>query len=199
MPRVAERLRIPARRPCRQPRLLPPQPESLRPRRWCRSGAAPRRCRSLKLTLLPWILLEVRPKPARARRLDGPISKPASSASPRPPRSCTTCENAGAHGAHPKLADKDEVGGSIPPRPTKRPLSSGNAGRSSFGYSPLGCIPNSDESERSMLCRSLSTTPTSSFFRSGTLDHRDVLGCTAVEERITAQVNWVPTPVQRVW
>jgi SAM-dependent methyltransferase len=44
-----------------------------------------------------------------------------------PRRSRITRENSGPHGAHLKIADKDEAGGSSPPRPTKRPLSSGNA------------------------------------------------------------------------
>jgi hypothetical protein len=44
-----------------------------------------------------------------------------------PPRSRTTCENAGLHSGKPPIADKDEVGGSSPPRPTIRLLTSGNA------------------------------------------------------------------------
>jgi excinuclease UvrABC ATPase subunit len=39
------------------------------------------------------------------------------------------------------LADKDEAGGSSPPRPTKRPLTSGDAGRSSRGYQPARMHP----------------------------------------------------------
>jgi hypothetical protein len=41
-----------------------------------------------------------------------------------------TWENAGPHSAEPSIADKDEVGGSSPPRPTIRPLTSGNAAQS---------------------------------------------------------------------
>src|SRR4029450_3935874 len=44
-------------------------------------------------------------------------------------RSAPTCEDAGLHGGERVIADKDEAGGSIPPRPTIRLLSSGNADR----------------------------------------------------------------------
>jgi hypothetical protein len=37
---------------------------------------------------------------------------------------------------------QDEAGGSSPPRPTKRPLTRGNAGRSAFGYQPARTYPN---------------------------------------------------------
>jgi hypothetical protein len=42
-------------------------------------------------------------------------------------RSRATCKNAGLHSGEPMIADKDEGGGSTPPRPTIRPLASGNA------------------------------------------------------------------------
>jgi hypothetical protein len=47
-------------------------------------------------------------------------------------RSRMTCKNAGSHSGKRVIADKDEVGGSSPPRPTIRPLSSGNAVASSL-------------------------------------------------------------------
>ena len=50
-----------------------------------------------------------------------------------PLRSRATWENAGLHGGERVIADKDEVGGSSPPRPTKRPLTSRNDGRIVLG------------------------------------------------------------------
>ena len=56
-----------------------------------------------------------------------------------------TWGNAGPHSGEPSIADKDEVGGSSPPRPTIRPLTSGNAIR----CSGLSCFKSSLVSMRS--------------------------------------------------
>ena len=69
----------------------------------------------------------------RALRLDlrADLNRPSAtlsnSALLRPRRSRTTCKNAGLHSGERSIADKDEVGGSSPPRPTIRPPTSGNA------------------------------------------------------------------------
>jgi len=58
---------------------------------------------------------------------DRPSRTLSNSALLRPLRSRTTCKNAALHSGKRVIADKDEVGGSSPPRPTIRPLTSGNA------------------------------------------------------------------------
>jgi hypothetical protein len=47
-----------------------------------------------------------------------------------------TWGKAGPHGAHLKIADKDEAAGSSPARPTKAASTSGNAGHCGFSASP---------------------------------------------------------------
>ena len=54
-----------------------------------------------------------------------------------PRRSRITRENSGPHGAHLKIADKDEAAGSSPARPTNRLVTSENA-----GHCVLRCQPN---------------------------------------------------------
>jgi hypothetical protein len=58
------------------------------------------------------------------------VGRERKSALLRPLRSRTTCENAGLHSGKPPIADKDEVPGSSPGRPTTPHLTSGNAGHS---------------------------------------------------------------------
>src|SRR5215212_3102206 len=59
----------------------------------------------------------------------------------RPLRSRVTCRNAGLHSGKRVIADKDEVGGSSPPRPTIRPPTSGNAAQP-LGLSRFQLISN---------------------------------------------------------
>ena len=60
-------------------------------------------------------------------RLTAPRNEATKNALLRPRRSATTCRNAGLHGGERVIADKDEAGGSTPPRPTLA-MTSGNAG-----------------------------------------------------------------------
>ena len=66
----------------------------------------------------------------------GARSRPAGEAECRPLRSLATWGKAGPHGAHLKIADKDEAAGSSPARPTKAASTSGNAGHCGFSASP---------------------------------------------------------------
>src|ERR1044071_5181461 len=50
------------------------------------------------------------------------------------------CTKGGPHSGYRHLADKDEVAGASPARPTTQPVTSGNAGCSASGGGLIGCI-----------------------------------------------------------
>jgi hypothetical protein len=92
----------------------------------------------------------------------------------------------GLHSGKPMIADKDEVGGSSPPRPTIRPLTSGNAAR------PLGhCRLPMVQQESTGVGPSTSLhSALASTLPANKAHFPDASACcTAVVERITSRAN----------
>jgi len=96
-------------------------------------------------------------------------------------RSHATCKNTGLHSGERVIADKDEVGGSTPPRPTIRSLTSGNADLSSA----LGSITGQQQGRWSATLYGPTPPPDQHVCRLLGLSRRLLFGRTAVVERIT--------------
>jgi hypothetical protein len=137
----------------------------------------------------------------RALRLDlrAELNRPSATLSNSalldPLRSRATCENAGLHSGKRLIADKDEVGGSSPPRPTIRPVTSRNAAPPR-GLSRLPIDWQSGDRSRAF------EQPHSSLTNAFAGDWAHVsdarLWCTAVVQHITSQMLTRPGPKRQV-
>jgi hypothetical protein len=132
--------------------------------------------------------LSLSPKTSRVRspRACTASNEVAKTALLRPRRSRLTWGNAGPHSGEPSIADKDEVGGSSPPRPTIRPLTSRNAAQP-LELSRLPLIINEPTGVGPYERRHGSLT---SMFAGHWARFPDAhLCCTAVVQRITSRAD----------
>jgi hypothetical protein len=138
----------------------------------------------------------------RALRLDlrAELNRPSAtlsnSALLRPLRSRATCKNAGLHSGERVIADKDEVGGSSPPRPTIRPPTSRNAAQP-LGLSRFQLISNQSTGVGAF--EQPHDSLTSGFAGHWARFPDAGLCCTAVVQRITSRADGNAARLSSEW
>jgi hypothetical protein len=96
------------------------------------------------------------------------------------------CRQRVEHSIRARRLVKDEAAGSSPPRPTKRPLTSKNAGRSSFGSWQASIIPSGMRCTGSAADEPLQRSD-QDYRRWSARSHDEALGRTAVGEHIPSR------------